>query len=694
MPLSSKRVIEAMRSVTSDNFDEKIVQSQLIAASRSNKKRKQFFSTKDIRTINTTFYILTSIGFIEYRNSRYSFSPQFTCTGEIIIRSGGKGEINNETYSIYFKKGTTLDAHNGDIVQYEIEDIRGGLIYGAVTKIIKRKKEFYFGKVDRKISGLIQFRLVDLPGEFYAVCKRFDNEPQTGALVKLELTGKLLHNKPACKVVGEAISDSENFDFERVCLKHNLPEQYTAQYDHLFSHTFIDERISGRADFTQMYTVTIDGKYAKDFDDAISLEVLDDEVILYVHIADVSEFVKPHDALDKEAFARGNSYYLANKVIPMLPEILSNQFCSLKQDELRLTMTAKMCFTKKMQLKKATFHTSFIRVDKRLTYDYADRLIDSLDENELATLIRDLFHYTTLLKKERLKAGRLDLELSDFELLFSNDGSFTDITVMKRLRSHEIVEESMLAANECVAAELKQKDIPSLYRVHEPISKDNWFKLKKLLSSLHIRLKGSNNPGVILQAIIDEHKETETAYVINILILRSMMQAYYGTEPVGHFGLGFDDYTHFTSPIRRYSDLIVHRVLKNHIQNKEKIYETKELSPIAQRCSERERIAQKAERELFKIKSCRLMEEYIGETFTAIISGMNKVGMFIAIQEKPIEGMIPFMRLGDDYYIVDEETMTVTGRRSHKKFTLGDRLTVELVRSDHLLEQIDFTIVE
>ncbi|MFW6365316.1 MAG: ribonuclease R family protein [Spirochaetota bacterium] len=695
MPFSAKRVIEAIHELGNRPFDEKQIQAHLIKKSTATRKKKgtKTLSAKDVRTIQSTCHLLSTIGYLEYANGRYSLSPSFEGKGPITIRAGGQGEIHTDTYDVIVKKENIADAHTDDVVTFDITDFRGGLLYGRVTGIAKRKKEIYFARTDRKQGGFIHYRLIDLPGEWYAASKRFENEPPEGSIVKVELTGTMLAGQPACTVVSEPVTDSEAFDFERVSTKHDLPPLYSLSYDSLFTQELIETEKAGRTDFTGLFTITIDGKHAKDFDDAISLEIGPSAVTLYVHIADVSAFVRPYDALDKEALSRGNSYYLGNRVIPMLPEILSNNFCSLRHGEERLTMSAVMTFSHDMQLKKVSYRKSVINVNRRLTYEQADALIDDSDDSTLSRLLSDLYRYTTALKKVRLAQGRLDLELTDFELLYNQSGKFSDIGLLKRLRSHEIVEECMLAANECVASTIKKSGRPGIYRVHEQISKENWYKLKKLLSVFHVRLKGSKNPGVLLQSVIDEYRETESSYVISLIILKSMMQAFYGTEPVGHFGLGFDDYTHFTSPIRRYSDLIVHRILKAIIEQKPSPYTVKELGPIAGKCSERERIAQKAERELFKIKACRLMEKHIGETYDAIISGMNKAGIFVALTDRPIEGMVPFMRMGGDYYVLDEETLTARGRRSGTAYTLGDRVSVRLVKSDHLLAQIDFEFV-
>jgi ribonuclease R len=285
----------------------------------------------------------------------------------------------------------------------------------------------------------------------------------------------------------------------------------------------------------------------------------------------------------------------------------------------------------------------------------------------------------------------VDLDLPDHELIYENQ-DMKDIVFAKRLRSHLIIEEFMLSANEVVSRALTENDIPALYRVHENISDEKMQSLSNFLRTLGITLKAKTNIGVALQRVIDQVKGKEYEQVVNFIILKSFMQAYYGAEPLGHFGLGFLDYTHFTSPIRRYPDLIVHRCLKSLLDKNKPPYDTSVLEEIGEKSSEMERVAQNAERDLFKLISCRFMEDKVGEVFDAVISGIGRAGFFVALLDKPVEGMVPLRFLTDDYYLIKEDEYTVIGRKLGRRFRMGDRVRVRLKEVFYESMRIDFEV--
>jgi ribonuclease R len=333
-----------------------------------------------------------------------------------------------------------------------------------------------------------------------------------------------------------------------------------------------------------------------------------------------------------------------------------------------------------------------IKVNKRLTYNIAEKILNEKESDKISTTLHKMIRLSDLLGNKRIKDGRIDLNISDEEIIYENK-KVKGIKFAKRLKSQSLIEEFMLSANEAVSKTLKEHSIPTLYRVHESISDENLFALKKFFQLLNIKIEKSKNPGKAIQNILKSVSGKQYEHVVNLVILKSMMQAYYGPEPLGHFGLGFLDYTHFTSPIRRYPDLIVHRCLKSFIDKKNPSYKIEELLLLGEKSSEMERIAQKAERDFIKIKSCRLMKDRIGEGFDVIISGMTKFGVFVSLIDMPIEGMVPLKNFTDDYYILKEDNFTIVGRKYNKRYRLGDKIKVRLVVVDMENLRIDFEII-
>ncbi|MCL1833502.1 MAG: VacB/RNase II family 3'-5' exoribonuclease, partial [Leptospirales bacterium] len=582
---------------------------------------------------------------------------------------------------------------NNDNVKVKIYDYRRGSFYARVVSVNRRKRELNIGRVTGKRDNLIIFRLLDIQGEFNICALKNDADPTIGNYAEVSLTNNRISGMIECKVVNYFEDDDESIDFIRIRNRHSLPDDYRniKEFDDSFPKGISSDESNNRKDYTRLFTITIDGDSAKDFDDAISIKENKKSTKLYVHIADVSAYVKQGSQLDIEAFKRGTSYYLGDRVIPMLPEVLSNDLCSLKEGVERYTLTAEMTFNSGGDIIKFEAFKGIIKVNKRLTYNIAEEILDEKESNKISETLHKMMRLADLLKNKRIKNGRIDLNISDEELIY-DDKKVRSIRVSKRLKSQSLIEEFMLSANEAVSKTLKDQSIPALYRVHERISDENLLSIKKFLQVLNIKIEKSKDPGKAIQDILKSVAGKPYEHVVNLVILKSMMQAFYGPEPLGHFGLGFSDYTHFTSPIRRYPDLIVHRSLKSFIDKKNPPYKIEELISIGEKSSEMERVAQKAERDFIKIKSCRLMKERIGETFDVIISGMTKFGIFVTLIDTPIEGMVPLKNFTDDYYILKEDDFTIIGRKYNKRYRLGDKIKVRLIVVDMENLRIDFEL--
>ncbi len=703
MPISSKRIVSYINDNNKPFTTQGIAKALLSPPikekkSKAGKKKKGGSRESEaFSKIKTVIHAFVSIGYLEEKRKTYVKNNRFKLSGKVILNSTGSGILKTDDGDeIIIAKEFVNKARNNDRAEAKLIDFRGGVYYGEIIKISERKREQYFAKVTHGSGKYIRFKLLDSYGDTEA-CAASSEEGQNAEFAIVRLTDNYMSGIQVCEVE-KFFSSYEEYDVKRIVAKHSLPGEHKeyAELKDIEKKTARAE-LRNRKNYTKLFTITIDGERAKDFDDAVSLEITGSGYTLYVHIADVSSYVKKGSELDKEAFKRGTSYYLGNSVISMLPELLSNDLCSLKEGVERLTLSVEIIFDKNGNETGHEFYRGIIKVDKRMTYISTDKI---LNENEkpkdkknarLRAVLSQMYGLAEILKQNRIKRGRVDLNLPDHELIYNDEG-LEDIEFASRLKSHLMIEEFMLSANEVVSRALTEKNIPALYRVHENISEEKMLTLRNFLGTLGISLKQTKNIGLALQRVIDNVKGREYEKVVNFIILKSFMQAYYGADPLGHFGLGFTDYTHFTSPIRRYPDLIVHRCLKSLIDKSLPPYQNDELDLIGEKSSEMERIAQNAERDLFKLISCRYMQDKTGEVFDAVVSGISRAGFFVALIDKPIEGMVPLRFLTDDYYLVMEDEYTVVGRRLGKRYRIGDRLRVRLKEVFYETMRIDFEV--
>ncbi|MFC1669156.1 ribonuclease R family protein [Spirochaetota bacterium] len=697
MPISSKNIITFINSCGKTFSKHDIInrQAENRRTRKKGKKKKPThgISQKDSKNIEHILNKLQSLNFIRKSRKGFVILKPLQVEGNIVINTSGDSIVFYNDEDIIIKKRDINNAFNGDRVIVNIINVKHGFIFGEVKKVINRKKEDYIAKLIIKNQGKCIFKLIDVQGDVEAISSddKIKLELNDYALIKLQ--NKISKNRQYCSIEKIINPEDEDYDLNRLIIKHSLPSPHNI-YNELqrIKNSIPENELSNRKDYRKKFTVTIDGENAKDFDDAISVEKSGDNFIIFVHIADVSAFVAVKSELDVEAMSRGTSYYLGNSVIPMLPEILSNDLCSLREGVDRLTLSAELTIDKFGNTVKSTFHRGIINVDKRLTYKNSNEILLKRKPAQLFNELTTMYELSNTLKRKRLKQGRLDLNLPEVELFFEKD-SITDIRLTERLKSHFIVEEFMLTANEAASLTIRNKNIPALYRIHETISPEKINALSIFFKLYNIKMKKAGNKGYNIQKILEQVKGHDVEHVINLVVLKSLMQASYSNEPLGHFGLGFADYTHFTSPIRRYPDLIVHRCLKSIIENKPAPYSHEGLAIIGDKSSELERIAQKAERDMVKLKSCRLMADKIGQNYSAVISGIAKFGFFVTLQELPIEGMVPMRFLTDDFYLVNEDEYTIIGRKYNRRFRLGDMITVKLEDVDIDMMRIDFSVV-
>lgn len=516
--------------------------------------------------------------------------------------------------------------------------------------------------------------------------------------------------KPEGKIIEILGQKGDRYvEIASVIREHGLPEEFPKKVLDEAEKVAIEipqEEIDRRLDIRDMNIFTIDGEDAKDLDDAVSIEVLDNgNYKLGVHIADVTHYVKEKSKLDKEALKRATSVYLVDKVIPMLPKTLSNGVCSLNPFEDKLTLSVFMEINHKGEVVKHDIKETIINSKARMTYTEVSDILEKDDEKLKKTFAKVADDFFTaeklarILMKRREKRGAIDFDFPEAKIILNNDGDVVDIVQYERRISNRIIEEFMLITNETVAEHFFWLNMPFVYRVHETPAHEKIETLNKFISTFGYVIKGdleSVHPKA-LQGIIEQiHGKTEEK-AISTIMLRSLKQARYSPECVGHFGLAAQYYSHFTSPIRRYPDLQIHRIIKEFLNGKISQKRQDQLAQIVDyastQSSEREREAELAERDVKDIYKARYMEDRVGEEFVGIVSSVTSFGMFIEL-DNTVEGLVRLADMNDDYYIFDENTFTILGERTKKMYRIGDVVKIKVEKVNVDFKEIDFKLLE
>ena len=454
---------------------------------------------------------------------------------------------------------------------------------------------------------------------------------------------------------------------------------------------------TGRHDLRGQLIFTIDPADAKDHDDALSIQRGDDGLWhVGVHIANVSYYVEEGGEIDQEAFKRATSVYLVDRVIPMLPETLSNDLCSLRPHEDRFAISLLLRLDDDANVRSHEVVRSVIRSAHKLAYEDAQAVIDgtaSVSE-EADRAIRDLAALARKLRAKRAERGSIDFDLPEARVVLNTAGEPTDIQKVLRLEAHRLIEDFMILANETVDRAARERKLPFLRRVHENPDGDRLEQLQAFLAGLGVRIPDSPSPKDLQRAIAQFEGRPEES-LVSTVVLRSMKRARYSEKPLGHFGLATDHYTHFTSPIRRYSDLVVHRLTTRAMVDGEKLPEelrTEMLPAVARRTSERERVAVDAERDSIDLKKTEFMEQHVGDTFDGTVSGVTSFGLFVLLDRFFVEGLVHVSSLGDDYYVFLEDKFALVGENTKKRFRLGDRVQVQVAAVNIEDRKIDFAL--
>ncbi len=636
-------------------------------------------------------------GLILKLRKKYFLRPRTNITQGRFVSSGrGFGFVIPEDEhldDIFVPARFSGDAYHGDLVEVHYRERgRKAKPEGRVLRIVKRESETLLG-ISRVQAGQVFFipfgraTLQEIPVK----CPG-NRLPRSGEVIRVRRDTMCLE-----KILGDL--EKPGVDTRVVIERHGLEDAFSSEAQEeakRIPDTLTSQEKEGRVDYTDWPTVTIDGENAQDFDDAVSIKTLSSgNYLLGVHIADVSHYVRPETALDRDAFRRGTSVYFPDLTLPMLPEKLSNQVCSLRPRKEKLTVSVIMEIDGEGNVVHVDFYPSLIRTVERLTYDSVFKIIRGDDEErkKYAPLVQDLVRMLKLsriLRIKRKREGGLDFDLAEPELVYK-EGSLCGVVPSEANEAHHLIEEFMVLANECVASFLDQRKFPLIYRVHSKPLLSDLDKLREWLETFQISLPPSKKiVSKDLQRVLERVKGRSGEKFVMLRVLRSLRLAEYSVDNEGHYGLAKQKYAHFTSPIRRYPDLMVHRILKRALLEGEK--ETDGLASIARHCSQQERTAEEAEKDLVEWRIFRFLKNKLGDEFQGVIVDITRAGLVVELDDYFVEGFVPFRELGSDFLFRKAEKILVA-KKSGRIFRLGNKIKAVLVSVNPILRKMDLMVV-
>lgn len=637
---------------------------------------------------------------------------------EGIYRKNQKGfgfvKIENQEDEIYISKENSMNALNGDKVLVEIIEEKNKIknAEGKIKKIIKHEKDTVVGTFQKSDNfGFVVPDDKSLGTDIF-ISKNNFGKARNGYKVLVQITKYPERGKNAEGKIIEVLGSPNQAGVDMLSLikEYKLPSTFPEQVVEeakKFGDKIDEKDIPNRVDCREHVIFTIDGEDAKDLDDAVRvIKLKNGNYRLDVHIADVSYYVREGSLLDKEAQIRGTSIYMLSRVIPMLPRELSNGICSLNAGEDRFTLSCSMEIDSKGKTISAEVYKAIINVRERMNYHDVQKILDKSDEQVLKKYekyINDfelMAELATILKNRRLEQGYLNLDIPESKIELDRDGRAINVGKYETSFSNEIIEQFMLSANEAIAEKFYWLEAPFIYRVHEEPDIEKVKDLNKFLFNLGLKIKTTNDKvyPTEVSKILEEIKGKEEEKVVSTLILRTLKVARYEAENKGHFGIASKYYCHFTSPIRRYPDLFIHRIIskyleENYVVDDKFIEEYQEKAEQrANLSSEREKVATKVERDSEDLKKAEYMENKIGEEYEGIVSSVTQFGIFVEL-ENTVEGLIRFENLGDEYFIYDEERKRLIGEKTNKTYKIGDKVKIRVISANKMLRQIDFEIV-
>lgn len=651
---------------------------------------------------------------IELNRGKYKYNPDLlndkiltaTVEGVVDMKQTGKAyvAVPGLDEDIFIGAGQTGHALHGDTVRVHLFPMRRGRkVEGQIVEVLKRAKSQFVGTV--QITGKFAFLIPDdvsvpvdifIPGESL-------NKARHGQKAIARITDWPERSKNPFGEITQVLGTpgDNNVEMNSILASFEFPLQFrpdTLKEAEKIPEIIAESEAARRRDFRNIWTCTIDPADAKDFDDALSLRKLDNgEWEVGVHIADVSHYVRPKTALDKEAFDRGTSIYLVDRTIPMLPEKLSNMVCSLRPHEDKLCFAAVFTMNDKAEISSEWFGKTIINSNRRYNYEEVQQMIEGGDGDFKSELLI-LNQLATHLREERFKKGSIAFHTQEVKFILDANGKPLDTYIKEQKESNMLIEDFMLLANRRVAEKIGKKrgnvnPKTFVYRVHDEPNPEKLQKFSEFLIKLGYKLNTGSRKGVansfntLFEQIAGKGEKT----MIETIAIRTMSKAEYSTVNVGHYGLAFTHYTHFTSPIRRYPDLMVHRLLEWYLEGKESVNKD-EYEEYCVHSSEMERKAAEAERASIKYKQAEYLQDKIGQSFTGLISGVSKYGIFVELDGSKCEGMISLKYMDDDFYYLDDENYRVIGQHHGREFKLGAPVKIRVKRVDLQRKQMDFVL--